>query len=337
MDMEQTIKSTDEINESHSDIDVSVYMLTYYHEKYVAQAIESVLSQKTHYKYELVISDDCSGDRTQEIIKEYQSRYPDKIRININEENIGIPSNIYKARTMCRGRYITNLSGDDYWINDDKLEKETAFLEKHPEYSAVACRIELRMNDEKTAYASVPSDIRMVNRAFELKDYEKCLPLGTHGLFMKNYFLTKEGREYFGMAGEISRYVDDAVDEVLLLLKGPIYVLDIVSDVHRVVEVSGDRNNYNSRYTRLEKFTHHIDLLNTMYEKWGDRIDFSGWYANYLATGILSMLVSRDFKGYRSVIRTIPGSFKRPFYKSVYIRWIPYAVRTVAGRISRHV
>ena len=185
------------------DIDVSVYMMTYYHEKYVRQAIESVLSQKTRFSFELVISDDCSGDGTQEIIKEYARKYPDKIRLNINEKNLGIPKNIYKARTMCRGRYITNLSGDDYWIHDSKIETETAFMEEHPEYSAVACRIELRMDDETAAYAMVPEKETELNRAFTLKDYEKCKPLGTHGLFMRNYFLTQEGREYFGMAGEM--------------------------------------------------------------------------------------------------------------------------------------
>ena len=68
-------------------IDVSVYMLTYYHEKYIRQAIESVLSQKTHYNYEIVISDDYSQDGTREILREYQEKYPDIIRVNLNEKN----------------------------------------------------------------------------------------------------------------------------------------------------------------------------------------------------------------------------------------------------------
>lgn len=251
--------------------------------------------------------------------------------MNINERNLGIPANIFKARTMCRGRYITNLSGDDYWINDNKLETEIAFMDKHPEYSAVACRIELRMDESDIAYDIVPSDNSYLNRCYSIKDYEKCTPLGTHGLIMRNFFLSEEGREYFAQASEISEYVDDAVDEVLLLRKGPVYVMDITSDAHRVVSSDLAKNNYNSRYTRLEKFKHHIDLLNGMSARWGEEIDFSGWYANYLATGILSMLVSCDFADYRTVISSIPMRYRSR------IRWIPYAIKLITARCRRKV
>ncbi|MCR4754916.1 MAG: GNAT family N-acetyltransferase [Lachnospiraceae bacterium] len=316
-------------------VDVSVYMMTYFHEKYVRQAIESVLSQKTHYKFELVISDDCSQDGTAGILREYETKYPELIRVNINELNLGIPANIYKARTMCRGRYITNLSGDDYWIDDNKIETEAGFLDANPDYSAAACRIELRMDDNNTAYSLVPAENKMLNRPYTLADYEKCIPLGTHGLFMRNFFLTEEGRKYFAQAQKISEYVDDAVDEVLLLRKGPIYVLDLVSDVHRVVSSDIEHKNYNSRYSRVDKFRHHIELLNNMNELWGDEIDFSGWYANYTATGILSMILSRQFGAYKQIIDTIPVTYKKPFFRSIYIRWIPYACALVVGRTHR--
>ena len=302
---------------SEKQIDVSIYMLTYFHEKYIRQAIESVLAQKTRYTYELVISDDFSQDGTREILKEYAEKYPDIIRVNLNEENIGIPKNIYKARSMCRGRYITALSGDDYWINDQKIETEVKFLDEHPQYVAAFNGIELRMDDSTTAYDVIPRDKSQLNREYSLKDYEKCEPLGTHGFFMRNYFLTEEGREYFAQAQQISKFVDDAVDEVLILKKGPVYILDIVTDAHRVVSSTEDKKNYNSRYSRLEKFGHHIGLLNGMSERWGDEIDFSGWYAEYYATGFLSMLVSRDFKGYKEVMKTIPSRYKGVFWKAL--------------------
>lgn len=317
-------------------IDVSVYMMTYYHEKYVRQAIESVLSQKTHYKFELVISDDFSQDGTREILKEYAEKYPDIIRINLNERNEGIPANIYKVRSMCRGRYITNLSGDDYWINDNKIEAEASFLDEHPQYVAAFCGIELRMNDETVPYDVVPHDKSMVNREYTIKDYEKCIPLGTHGSFMRNYFLDEEGREYFAQAQKISKFVDDAVDEVLILRKGPVYVLDIVTDAHRVVSSTEDKKNYNSRYSKLEKFKHQVDLLNGMSSRWSDEIDFSNWYAGAYATGFLSMLVSGNRSEYKDVFRSIPQEYKKPFYKSVYLRSIPKMFSFVFGYLKRN-
>ena len=324
-------ESADAGNLGHQSPDVSVYMMTYFHEKYVRQAIESVLSQKTGYTFELVISDDCSQDGTADILREYEAEYPDRIRVNINETNIGIPSNIYKARTMCRGRYITNLSGDDYWINDEKIETEVRFLDEHPEYSAAACRIELRMDDSTVAYDTVPSDTRLVNREFTIRDYEKCIPLGTHGLVMRNYFLTEEGRTYFGQAREISEFVDDAVDEVLLLRKGPIYVMDIVSDAHRVVKADLDKQNYNSRYSRIQKYKHHIDLLNGMSMRWGDEIDFSSWYAEYTATGFLGSIKDSTRSEFKEIVDTIPDKYRR----NLYVRMIPHMMRFIVARFKR--
>ena len=315
--------------------DVSVYMLTYFHEKYISQAIESVLSQKTHYKFELVISDDCSKDGTVGILKEYEKKYPDVIRVNYNEENIGIPSNIYKARCMCRGRYITVLSGDDYWIRDDKIETEVGFLENHPEYVAVYNRIEFRMNDEQRAYELFPDKKKYVGREYSIRDYEKCRPLGAHGFVMRNFFLTEEGREYFGQARRISPFVDDAVDEVLILRKGNVYILDFTSDAHRVVDSDPSHNNYNSRYSRLEKFTHHINLLNGMSSEWHEEIDFVNWYAKFYTMGLVSMLFDRNKADYKKVFATIPVRYKKPFHRSIYIRVIPQLTAAVANRINR--
>ncbi len=312
-------------------MDVSVCVITYFHEDYLRQCIESVLSQQTHYRYEIVISDDCSQDKTPDIIREYAAKYPDIIVPNINEVNLGIPGNIFKARTLCRGRYITSLSGDDYWINDAKLETEVKYLDEHPEYVAAACRVEQRMDDSTVAYDIVPSDFNYIEAPFTIHDYEKCRPLGTHGLVMRNFFLNEEDRAYFAQAREISPFVDDAVDEVLLLRRGPVRMMGIISDAHRVVKADLDKLNYNSRYSRPEKFKHHIDLLNGMSKRWGDEIDFSRWYAKYSATGILGMLLSRDFATYKPVFASIPARYK----PGVYIRWIPYAGEMVSSRLKR--
>ena len=82
----------------NNQVDVSVAMMTFCHEKYIARALESVLAQKTDYSYEIVISDDCSVDKTRDILLEYQKNFPDIIRLNFNSENLGISNNNYKTR-----------------------------------------------------------------------------------------------------------------------------------------------------------------------------------------------------------------------------------------------
>lgn len=116
---------------------VSVGLLTYNHEKFIAQAIESVLNQKVNFKYELVIAEDASTDKTREIVIEYQKKYPDIIRLILQEKNVGMKENSNILRRACRGKYRANLEGDDYWYTTDKLQRQVDFLEQNPDYIAI--------------------------------------------------------------------------------------------------------------------------------------------------------------------------------------------------------
>lgn len=111
-------------------------MTTYNHEKFIAQAIESVLMQKVNFDYELVIAEDCSTDRTREIVKNYQKKYPDKIRLLLRKKNLGGQMNYIQTLQACHGQYIAILDGDDFWTNPHKLQKQTDFLDKHHDFTA---------------------------------------------------------------------------------------------------------------------------------------------------------------------------------------------------------
>src|ERR1017187_10207934 len=93
---------------------VSVLMITYNHEKYIAQAIESVLMQKTNFPFELVIGEDCSTDGTGAIVAEYSRKYPEIIRAHLRERNLGALENFRALFRACRGKYLALLEGDDY-------------------------------------------------------------------------------------------------------------------------------------------------------------------------------------------------------------------------------
>ena len=301
-------------------IDISVCMISYYHRDYIAQAIESVLTQKTRYTFELVISDDCSKDGTADVLRQYEKRYPEIIRVNYNSENMGIPGNIFKARSMCKGRYIVGLSGDDYYIDCHKIERQARFLDHHPEFVAVFNRVELRVNRSDRPYDTLP---RKGGKVYTLKNFEKGEALASHGFMMRNFFLEQEGRDYFGQARNISSYVDDAVDNVLILKKGPVYILDVATDAHRVIRDKAERHNYNSRYPMIEKFRHDISLYNEMDARWGDQIDFSRRYADSFVIGMIGMIMTRKVREYRSVFRSIPKKFRGLSRRSIYVRFVP--------------
>ena len=124
--------------QSDNDVAVSICCLVYNHVDYIRDAMDSFLSQKTNFAYEIVIHDDASTDGTVEILKEYEDRYPDIVRVVYEDENqfskwgklttaIFIP--------LARGEYMAFCEGDDFWIDDSKLQRQFDYLEAHPNYS----------------------------------------------------------------------------------------------------------------------------------------------------------------------------------------------------------
>lgn len=118
-----------------SDPVVSVHMITYNQEIYIAQAIEGVMMQKTNFQVELVIGEDCSKDRTRDIIQEYSVRYPGRIRLLPEGPNLGMMANTFRTMYACTGKYVAMCEGDDYWTDENKLQKQYDFMEANPDCS----------------------------------------------------------------------------------------------------------------------------------------------------------------------------------------------------------
>jgi glycosyltransferase involved in cell wall biosynthesis len=116
---------------------VSVAMLTYNHESYIAQAIEGVLAQKTDFPIELIIGEDCSTDLTCQIVREYQEKHAGIVRVITSSHNVGAKKNCLRILGVCRGKYIAMCEGDDYWIDPYKLQKQVDFLEANEDYVLV--------------------------------------------------------------------------------------------------------------------------------------------------------------------------------------------------------
>lgn len=119
---------------------VSIIVLTYNHEQFIARCLDSILQQATDYPFEIIVGEDESSDRTREICEMYAKKYgqiklllhrrADMIRIH------GLPSgrnNFLKCYAACTGKYIAFCEGDDYWVSPLKLQKQVELLEQHPE------------------------------------------------------------------------------------------------------------------------------------------------------------------------------------------------------------
>lgn len=111
---------------------VSVAIITYNQEKFISQTLESILSQKHRCTYEIIIGDDCSTDRNREIIESYREKYPEIIKPIYNQNNLGLIKNYFNVMAQCRGKYIMQCAGDDWWL-PEKLSIQVDFMETHPD------------------------------------------------------------------------------------------------------------------------------------------------------------------------------------------------------------
>lgn len=124
--------------------------ITYNHERFIGQAIESVLSQKTDFEIEFIINDDNSNDGTFNVIKKYVNEHPKGhlIKATRNHQNIGVHSNFFQALEKASGKYVALLDGDDYWTDIYKLQKQFDYLEIHPNHSLCAHNVQIVFEDK---------------------------------------------------------------------------------------------------------------------------------------------------------------------------------------------
>ncbi len=134
---------------------LSIALVTYNCQKFVSQAMDSILMQKINCDYEIIVADDHSTDNTLQILLEYQKLYPKLIKILNSTHNLGITKNYQRAFKECKGKYIAILEGDDYWISPNKISKQIEFLEQNKDCSFCSHKIFIHneINNNATLFA----------------------------------------------------------------------------------------------------------------------------------------------------------------------------------------
>lgn len=116
---------------------ISVIVCTYNQQDTIGRTLDSILSQECHLPFEIIIGEDCSTDNTLAICKQYEQKHPNVIRVIANPSNKGFVWNYFDCLRACKGKYIADCAGDDFWIDNRKLEDESIILEKDPSIGIV--------------------------------------------------------------------------------------------------------------------------------------------------------------------------------------------------------
>ena len=158
---------------------LSIFVITYKHEVFIRQTIESLLIQETTFNFEVVVANDCSPDNTSIIIKSIIATHPkgNLIRYFEHKENLGMYNNFMFALNECKGKYIAVCEGDDYWIDPLKLQKQVDFLDANADYEVCFTNVRIvKENDKIKKHALIKEKRRTV---YERKDLPIWAPLLT--------------------------------------------------------------------------------------------------------------------------------------------------------------
>lgn len=127
--------------------DITIIMPSYNKEKYIAEALNSIFMQETSYDYHIIVADDCSTDKTVEIVKEFQKKYTNKITLLTSETNQKLYRNVLRAYEITKTDYFCVLDPDDYWTDKYKIQKALDFLEHNKDYTIYVTDTSMLMMD----------------------------------------------------------------------------------------------------------------------------------------------------------------------------------------------
>lgn len=226
---------------------VSIVIPTYNQEKYIAETVESVINQ-TYTKLEIIISDDCSTDRTIEILREYEQK-DSRIKLLLSDINEGISKNFNKAFDACTGEFTAFLGGDDL-MKPTKIEKQVEFLNKNKEYVLCGHNIEM-YNDvtKKIEYLHYPAN-KVTNPLdwcfpsdwfFRKKGKGSAVP-SAH-LARSEYYLKARYDERLFFKHELLFYLDNYCENP----KGKWHIINEVLGTYRVHESNFSMNKINTK------------------------------------------------------------------------------------------
>jgi len=248
-------------------------MITYNHENYIGQAIEGVLMQEVDFELELLVSDDCSTDKTWEIIQKLLLSHPNGswIKSIRRDRNLGATLNFFTTISACSGDYLAFCEGDDYWTDPFKLSKQVEFMRINKDYFAVSHHVnKMNFSGEKSLIGKFEKD------TFSIKDLKtRFLIIPLSSFFCRNF---KTIPSWF-----YELYGGDAAITYLSLLNGDLKILPFVGSVYRIhsggIEQNYKRDKYSLPKRNIkEYFLYYNNCENNLKSFYAKRLSWNYFY-----------------------------------------------------------
>ncbi len=245
---------------------VSVISLTYNHEPYIRDCLESFLMQKTDFPIEIIIQDDASTDHTADILREYYEKRPDLFHIIIQKENQysqgkTVEKPLYE---QAQGKYIAVCEGDDYWTDPLKLQKQFDFMEEHPK-CMLCFHNAFRFYQDTAKKELFDSDLK--SRYYSKEELASKWIVPTASMFLKtaitnDYIRIRKDNEGILVAGDIILFLSAAQ-------RGDVYGMSDIMSVYRLQESGVHNINHKTPlfFKHFKRVQVIFDLKNPEYKR----------------------------------------------------------------------
>jgi glycosyltransferase involved in cell wall biosynthesis len=284
---------------------LSVIIISYNQEKFLEQAIKSVINQKTEYKYEILLADDCSPDNSKLILEKYHKKYPKIIRIIPRKHNLGGTANSFNACSKAKGKYITVLEGDDYWCNNIKIQTQIDFLERNPDYVGVS-HLQLGIDENNITLAHFPLWIKK-ECDISAEDFINEKSFSCTTCIYKNLYLNNQNKHELKELFSFSNVVGDYQLCLYLLTQGKIKVFP---DPMMVYRIQKNGNNYNSKHKLNYICFEHLYITSKLDNFFENRLDFSQKYLRFYTIGVSYSIIKKDFTYIKRLLSNVPKNKK---------------------------
>ncbi len=289
-----------------NEVMLSVAILSYNQEKYISEAIESVLNQKTDYKYEILLADDCSKDNTLKIMKEYEKKYPKIIKVLDRKKNLGANQNLLDAGKQSNGKYFALLEGDDYWIDENKIQTQIDFLENNTDYIGIS-HLQQGVNIEGKKLGVYPKWIKK-SKEITMKNFMKGQNYSATACVYKNYFKDDKYQEELKYYFSLHNIVSDIQTGFFELKHGKIYNLNKPMMAYRIIRKKGEEN-YNSRTSVIDINLGSTKILSEVDKYNNYKYNFWRRYSSYYADIFLLSLLTRKIKSIKIFFELCPKKY----------------------------
>lgn len=273
---------------------VSVCCITYNHEKYIADALESFLMQKTEFPIEIIIHDDASTDNTANIIKKYEKKYPDIIRPIYQIENqYSKGKNPLRdfVRPLIKGKYAATCEGDDFWIETTKLQKQVEFLENNPDYIMCFHKVKV-VNTNKEFTGRLLGLSTRCSKEISIKDMAKGGVVHISSQLIRSEVYKEPIPAWIKHAKH-----GDYANALFFAAEGRIYYIDEVMSAYRTGVKNSLMTNFRRNYTKESDIQFHKNRIEVL--RMADKY-YSYKYHDeiekvYLLSGVTISLLKSDY------------------------------------------